>query len=354
MKNYFKYLILLLLITFLSCFDNSWNSHRSTAEFNYKTPDEINSFLDRVKSDYPDITSVETVGYSESGRVIRAMIISDNPGTLEGEPAVRLTGGIHGDETAGVELLVKFIEYLTVNYSTSSTVNDLVNSRYICIIPLLNPDGRAANTRYNSNGVDLNRNFNDTGNHWTAGTRHGESAFSESETKALRDYSLTKSFNISITYHVGAVLVNMPFDYGSEDDGIYPVQYDLVKSFAKKYTKAGTFLSDPDLYNSPYMDEGAINGGDWYVAYGTLQDWSYTETGCLDLTIEVADDNPGTEAGIQQIFSYNRDSLTAYIDKAEEGVYGKVTDSSSGTLFQMLKLQYHGISAEVLLPGISL
>lgn len=333
MKSVYKYLILSILLVSPSCFDIGGKSHGvNTAVYQYSTPDQINVFLEEVHSQYPAITKIEEVGKSESGRVINALIVSNNPGTLEGEPAVRLTGGIHGDELAGIELLIRFIKYLTSNYASDSAVSDLVNSRYICIIPVLNPDGLAADTRYNKNGVDLNRNFNDKGKHWTlSGTVHGESAFSESETQALVSYSSTKNFNVSITYHVGAVLVNMPFDYGSEEDGVYPVEYNLVKSYAKTYTKTGSFLLNPDIYvYAPYMDEGTINGGDWYVAYGTLQDWSYTETGCLDLTIEVADSNPDTDAGVQEIFMYNRDSLMAYISKTEEGVNGKITDNISG------------------------
>lgn len=324
MKNYYKYLISLLFIAFISCSEESEKTAvtvTDTDRYSYHSVEDIAVFLDEIKLHYPDITSIETVGYSESGRVIRALIISDNPGTMEGEPAVRLTGGIHGDEKSGVETLIRYVEYLTSNYSTDPDISNLVNSRYICIIPLLNPDGLAGNSRENSRGVDLNRNFNDALGHWSAGTSHGAYAFSEAETRALRDFSAPKNFSLSITYHTGTVLVNMPFDYGREADGVYPVQYDLVKSYAKTYTKAGTFLSNPDLYRDPYMDEGTINGGNWYVITGSLQDWSYTETKCLDLTIEIADNDPETETGVQQVFIYNRDSITAYISRAGSDVF---------------------------------
>jgi len=323
-KHFYKYIALLLVLFLVSCYDigsdaGGGDSDSSTS-FQYNTPEEIDVFLDEIKLNYPDITSIETVGYSESGCMIKALVISDNPAVLEGEPAVRLTGGIHGNEKMGIELLIRYIEYLTLNYNKDTAVTDIVNSRYICIIPVLNPDGLAANTRYNSRGVDLNRNFDDADNHWTSGSRSGSSAFSESESKALRDFSVTKDFDISITYHTGAVLVNLPFDFAEEIVQV-PVQYSLIKSYAKTYTKAGTFLSNPDLYISPYMDEGTINGGNWYVAAGTLQDWSYTQTGCLDLTIEVAKTSPDTEAGVQQVFMYNRDSITAYINRAGEDVF---------------------------------
>lgn len=313
LKSFFLFFLLLLSVT-ISCSDGGGGEET----YRYHTPEEIEIFLDEINLHYPSITSIETVGLSKSGRAIKAIIISNNPGTLEGEPAVRLTGGIHGNEMMGVELLIRFIEYLTSNYSKDSTVTDLVNSRYICIIPVLNPDGLARNRRYNDNNVDLNRNF---GEHWAAGTSHGDYAFSEPESNALKIFSEDKNFCLSITYHVGSVLVNMPFDYGKESEGIYPVENVLVQEYAKAYTRAGSFLSNPDLYLSTFMDEGTINGGDWYVITGSLQDWSYVQTGCLDLTIEVAKSNPSTEEGVQQVFLYNRDSLMAYINKAEVRVW---------------------------------
>jgi hypothetical protein len=318
MKTYYKYIVTLILLLFISC--SGGNGDNSA--YQYHTPEEIDVFLDEIKLNYPDMTDIETVGYSETGRVIKAIVISDNGGAAEGEPAVRLTGGIHGNEKMGIELLIRFIEYLTSNYGKISEVTDLVDSRYICIIPVLNPDGLAANSRYNFNGVDLNRNFNDAGNHWTSTSISGDTYFSESETRALRDFSVPKNFNLSITYHVGAVLVNLPFDFAKEITDV-PDEYAQIVTYAKIYTNAGigAFLSNPDLYISPYMDEGTINGGNWYVAYGTLQDWSYTQTQCLDLTIEVAKRNPDTEDGVQQVFMYNRDSIMAYINLASDHIF---------------------------------
>ncbi len=329
MKSFLKYLPLIAILSLVSCF-GSGNDSDDNSSYQYHTPEEVNLFLEQTETNYPGIAHVEDVGTSAAGRKIKALIISDNPETLEGEPAVRLTGGIHGDEMMGVELLLRFIEYLTSNYNSSSTVKSIVDSRYICIIPVLNPDGLARKNRTNYNGIDLNRNFNETGSSL------------QPETKALQDFSSSKSFCISITYHTGAVLLNMPFDYGSEKiDGIAPVENTLVKAYALTYTNGtgSVFLTNPDvfirIYNSIYgdyiyLDKGTINGGDWYVITGSLQDWSYTETGCLDFTIEVTKSNPSTEVGVQQVFMYNRDSLMAYISKSGDGIYGRVTDGTNG------------------------
>jgi len=322
-------LLLFLLIqasVFFSCSEGGGDTPGSS--YDYHTPEEVLAFLDEVKLKYPSITALESVGtgLSVEGRPIRAIVISDNPGTLEGEPAIRLTGGIHGSEMISVELMIRFIEYLTYNYDKDTDVKDLVDSRYIVIIPVLNPDGLAAKRRNNSGGVDLNRNFSFAWEYDTGGS-HGSVALSEPESQAMVSFSQSNIFHLSATFHSGSVLLNMPFDYDSEKDGVKPIENTLVRAYGKAYTMAGTFLNNPDLYQSIYMENGVINGGNWYEISGSLQDWSYKETGCLDMTIEVARRNPSTEAGVQQVFMYNRDSLIAYIKKAGYGVHGQVKNS---------------------------
>ena len=284
---------------------------------------------------HPLITRLEEVGTSEEGRTIRAIVISNNPADIEEEPRIRLTGAIHGSEIISAEILIKYIDYLTDNYDTDSDIKALVDSRYIVIIPVLNPDGFVAGTRYNANRVDLNRNFSYA---WSdSSSSYGGSAFSESESSAMRDYSEANVFHTSVTYHSGAVIVNRPFDYASENaGGDIPDENDLVVDFAKAYSTSDlsgdgyVFKDNPDMLSSALVDEGTINGGDWYVVTGSLQDWSYKETGCLDFTVEVAKSNPDTEAGINEVFLYNRDSMTAYIEKSGYGIHGRVTDSVSG------------------------
>ncbi len=41
------------------------------------------------------------------------------------------------------------------------------------------------------------------------------------------------------------------------------------------------------MYNGSFP-QGITNGADWYVATGTLQDWTYDQTDCIGATIEVS------------------------------------------------------------------
>ena len=314
-----------LLAVSLSCVDDGVIQSFDV----YHSYEMVENLLFETSKKYPDITSLQPIGPSVEGRTIWALIISDKPNENEQEPRVRLVGSIHGDENITTEILLKFIAYITADYNSNQYIRRLVDSRYIVVIPMLNPDGVEQGSRCNANGVDLNRNFDVA---WTHGEDHGSSPFSEIETSSLRDYSNATIFHLSATFHAGAVLVNMPFDYERESAGIVPGEYSLVKYMAKRYSTSGAFLETEGLLDTRYVDEGTINGGDWYIIYGSLQDWSYVKTGCVDLTIEMYRYNPITRDEILDVFLLNRESILSYIDAAGIGVYGRVTDENGNPI----------------------
>jgi len=83
------------------------------------------------------------IGRSVDGRPIVAI----QRGDLDARRTVLVVGCVHGDECAGVSVA----ERLT-DVRPPGEVN-------LWLIPDLNPDGAAADTRGNGHGVDLNRNF---------------------------------------------------------------------------------------------------------------------------------------------------------------------------------------------------
>jgi hypothetical protein len=306
----------------------------------YHSPDALERYLQQVSQTYPEITFLKQIGTTTNGRTIQAICISDIPAASEPEPKIRLTGAIHGNENATTEVLVRLIDYIISKYRNGdSYVKSLVDNRYIVIIPMLNPDGVALHTRENANGIDLNRNFIEA---WTLEPDHGSTPFSEPESDSIRAYSESMIFHSSLTFHTGAVIVNMPFDYASDYlGGDIPLENDLVNYLSLEYSRSGRFLESPGLLNTPRVTDGTINGGDWYIAHGTLQDWSYKQTGCIDQTVEIANYRPDTKAELDELFDLNRDSILAYIEASEIGIFGRVTDSSTG----------EPISAEITVTG---
>ena len=87
--------------------------------------------------------AVHVLGASVRGRTIRALEV----GTPEARRKVLVVGCIHGNEPAGIAIADRL-----------ATLPPL-RGVDLWIVPDLNPDGVAANTRQNADGVDLNRNF---------------------------------------------------------------------------------------------------------------------------------------------------------------------------------------------------
>lgn len=65
-------------------------------------------------------------------------------------PTVFLTGGMHGDEPAGIEAVFRFLE---------QDLSSVLLHYSFYIMPCINPTGYVANTRENAQGEDINRAF---------------------------------------------------------------------------------------------------------------------------------------------------------------------------------------------------
>ena len=126
------------------------------------------------------------IGRSVRGRTLSMAVIGDDSGS-----AIVIVGSIQGDQTNTRDLTNSLINYSNQH---PQWVPDGVAFYFI---PSLNPDGNATNSRYNANGVDLNRNW-DTAD-WRSkaaapGYPEGKSGtggshpFSEPETRAAADF----------------------------------------------------------------------------------------------------------------------------------------------------------------------
>ncbi|GAB5497666.1 MAG: hypothetical protein Phyf2KO_27460 [Phycisphaerales bacterium] len=88
----------------------------------------------------------------------------------DGEPTVLIIGGIHGSEPEGLAPALALIEELRAEALSVRVV----------VVEDMNPDGSVKLSRYNSRGVDLNRNW--PASNFSPGLRHGDEPLSEIET----------------------------------------------------------------------------------------------------------------------------------------------------------------------------
>jgi hypothetical protein len=144
----------------------------------------------------PEAVTPVLLTYSVQGRPIRGVELGTGPRWLA------VIGGIHQGNEANTTVLANLLlDHFRHNLA------EIPDGVGLAVIPDLNPDGAAAGTRANANGVDLNRN-------WDAGWQpdaHGPSGlipgaggtrpFSEPETRALARYLLERPFVAAIFLH---------------------------------------------------------------------------------------------------------------------------------------------------------
>ncbi|TDO10476.1 zinc carboxypeptidase [Mycobacterium sp. BK086] len=117
-----------------------------------------------------DANGWETTGLSVQGRPIRVRSFGHGP------RRVLFIGGIHGDEAEGT--------FSTAQLPEAFAIAGLDDAVTLTILEDANPDGRAAGTRTNANGVDINRNF-PAKNFDTSNPAYGLSPLSQPESRAV-------------------------------------------------------------------------------------------------------------------------------------------------------------------------
>lgn len=134
------------------------------------------------------------LGRSVQGRAIIAQVIGRDTAPRR----IVLVGCIHGNECAGEPIL------------SAMTRQAVPLGVQLWLVPQMNPDGTAADTRQNAHGVDLNRNFP---YRWQAVTNpvyySGPHPASEPETRVAMRLILRVRPAITIWYHQHEDLVDM-------------------------------------------------------------------------------------------------------------------------------------------------
>jgi len=298
----------------------------------YHTGAELKDDLDALEAQYPNLAKVFTIGTTLENRPILALKISDNVAFDEGEPGALFLGCHHAREWISVEVPFLLGKYLLENYSSNTEVKRLVDGAEIWIVPMVNPDGHdytvriyrywRKNRRNNGDrtfGVDLNRNYGYAWGYDNTGsspdswddTYRGKSAFSEPETRAVRDLVLSRNIATALSYH----------------------SYQQTLMFPWSYADRATLIDDDLAELSQRMAAlmQAVNGRIYvtgrsssvmYLVNGDTNDWTYAATGMASFTIELPPDNTyaggflNAEQDIAGIFAENLPAMLTLVDWA--------------------------------------
>jgi hypothetical protein len=290
----------------------------------YPTYDAYVTMMNQFAADHPDICQIVNAGSTVQGRQILFVKISDNVNVREAEPQFMFSSSMHGDETTGYVLMLRLIDTLLTSYGTDARLTDLINNDEIWINPLANPDGtyHGGNgtvygaTRYNANGVDLNRNFPDP-----AEGPHPDGHAWQPETIAMKTLAETNYFILSANFHGGAEVVNYPWDTWARlhaDDAWWQLISHQYADTAQANSPAG--------YMSGFND-GITNGYAWYRVTGGRQDFfTYFHQG-REVTIEISNTKTPNASLLPAYWYYNKESFLDYMENTYYGIRGIVTDT---------------------------
>lgn len=227
----------------------------------------INAFIDSLANLNPYWVKTVSIGKSLEGRDMRVLVI-DKAGPRA--PIVWIDAGIHAREWISSATATFMINELVNNYIGNK---DIVDNLNIHILPMSNPDGyeysrstdrlwrknRRLDFRSNCQGVDLNRNW---GFHWggigasgnpCSSTYHGSSAFSEPETRNIKNYleDLRVKPVLGYSIHSYSQLLLWPYGFGINK---YPGNWQDIKRLAEDATGA--------IYNVHRKHYRPINAAD--------------------------------------------------------------------------------------------
>ncbi len=286
----------------------------TTSTRGYPNYQQMTEKLQKLANDYPEIFHLFSIGQSVEGRELWVMKVSNSPREERLLPEFKYISSMHGDEITGRDLMIMFLEEIAENAKSDPRIQLLLENTEIYIMPSMNPDGSERRSRFNANRIDLNRNFPDF-------TRRSHPT-AQPETQAVMNFQSQRRFALSANFHSGAVVVNYPWDTVYEK---HPLD-ELIRHFSLEYAQL-----NPAMRNSTRFPLGVVNGAQWYVLKGGMQDWSYHWHQDLQVTVELSNPKWPAFETLPEYYRDNRNSLYRYLELVHQG-YGVYAKGKKGTV----------------------
>jgi carboxypeptidase T len=299
----------------------------------YHSYTELTTEVAAVAAAHPAIVKRFSIGTSYQGRQLWAVKISDNVNVDEAEPEVMFDGTHHSDEHMATEMTLHILHWLVDGYGVDPRITNIVNTREIWIVFLVNPDGaeydisggrfhfwrknRQPTPGSSYIGTDLNRNYS---YHWGLGGRtsanpqaityHGPYAFSSPEDRAMRDFMGSRvvggrqQIRAAITFHESGRLVMWPYGYTLAD-----VPHDMTT----QDHAALAIIAKHMAATNGYRPEQA---SDLYISSGTSRDYQYGVYRIFAYTFELSVVDYPDDSLIASETGRNREAVLYLMERA--------------------------------------
>ncbi len=288
----------------------------------WPTYEEFVARMQGLADNNPNLVRIFSIGTSVQGRNMWVLKITDHPDIEEDEPEFRYFANMHGDETTGIEMTIRLAELLVSSYGSVPTLTELVDEMEIWLLPIYNPDGYVAGSRYNANGRDLNRDMPDR---FT--DPYDDPQGQQLENQRVMVFGYPHRFVMGANYHGGAAVVNYPWDaVAAPGDPLVPV-YAPDDAIFYEYA-VGYAVRNPTIWNGGFPN-GVTRGWEWYQIYGGLQDYAYYWHDEQHVTIEIGTKKPAYSQ-MDTYWQNNRAAMLWWMARTLRGARGLVTDACSG------------------------
>lgn len=267
------------------------------------TYNDVLEILTNYTKTYPNMTKLDTIGFSQRNRAILQFKISTLPDT-----AIRqrffLNGACHGNEKIGTETVMRIIKELLEKYSSSQRIKAMVDRSDFVFHPIINVDGFTTGTngqRRLANNKDPNRAYG----YKTGGNNSdGSLPYQWPEVKTYLYSMIEAPWYQNMDYHCGTIALYTPS--GSNLDR---ATYNRMKEL---YPLDKKEKWEPD-----------IRGGG--LAYAA----SYGKCGTIALLPELCPHYPSTSK-IDSLTQWNLECYLDVHDEMNRGVRGRITNATTG------------------------
>jgi hypothetical protein len=259
------------------------------SEQGYKKFADVEKFLNSIVQKYPKLFTLEKYGMTKENRPLFALKLNTpNQQTVKKE--VMITGATHGDELMPVEVLLKLIEDLAINYEANERVTNFLDSKIIYFIPVVSPDSFESRSRY-VEGNDPNRSYP-----WPNGTSNKPVGVIAS----LINFFHQHDIKASIDFHAYGKLVMYPWGYtrnAPESAADLNVMSNIVDR-----------MSHENNY-----ERGQISTT-IYVAKGNSADYYYWKNKTMAIAVEIGDDKIPPISKLDQYVKESREMFFQFLE----------------------------------------
>lgn len=191
-----------------------------------------------------------------------------------------IQGGLHGNEL----LASDFVAWLAKRFATGESLLNTLHGGNISIdfIPYANPDGTIQFTRYNSNFVNLNRNFDVL---WGLTRENpGPRPFSENESRAIRDLILQRDYTAVVDVHGFINWIVLPTAPSENLKGLPKISSERRKLY-DQWASAVKHHTSKQLPGYEIKTAGELKDG------GAFEDFAWWSAGVPALCLELFTDS---------------------------------------------------------------